>query len=209
MSTEKKADFSDVRAKVDSTEQKAADFSDVSARVDSTEALIGERTYTIEKGDTLSKIAKDHLGRAGAWKQIFDANRDVLDDPDRIFPGRSQLPRADANDVLTHRLPSFPTSFVSRTHHEPIYRLRLIVPLAGSVARPLQEEEEAVVTPPWDQPAPAPARGNPHRHRSPTSITVGNTAPPTSRCSASTFGPVQDIVGEDRPATATMPHRSS
>ena len=99
MSTEKKADFSDVRARVDSTEQKAADFSDVSARVDSTEALIGERTYTIEKGDTLSKIAKEHLGRAGAWKQIFDANRDVLDDPDRIFPGQViKLPPADAND---------------------------------------------------------------------------------------------------------------
>ena len=99
MSTEKKADFSDVSAKVDSTEQKAADFSDVSARVDSTEELIGERTYTIEKGDTLSKIAKEHLGRAGAWKQIFDANRDVLDDPDRIFPGQViKLPPADAND---------------------------------------------------------------------------------------------------------------
>jgi nucleoid-associated protein YgaU len=88
MSTEKKADFSDVTAKVDSTEQKAADFSDVTAKVDSTEEIIGERTYTIEKGDTLSKIAKEQLGQASAWKQIFEANRDVLDDPDRIFPGQ-------------------------------------------------------------------------------------------------------------------------
>ena len=88
MSTEKKADFSDVTAKVDSTEQKAADFSDVAAKIDSTEEIIGERTYTIEKGDTLSKIAKEHLGQASAWKQIFEANRDVLDDPDRIFPGQ-------------------------------------------------------------------------------------------------------------------------
>lgn len=88
MSTEKKADFSDVTAKVDSTEQKAADFSDVTAKVDSTEEIIGERTYTIEKGDTLSKIAKEQLGHASAWKQIFEANRDVLDDPDRIFPGQ-------------------------------------------------------------------------------------------------------------------------
>ena len=54
MSTEKKADFSGVTAKVDSTEQKAADFSGVTAKVDSTEEIIGERTYTIEKGDTLS-----------------------------------------------------------------------------------------------------------------------------------------------------------
>jgi len=98
MSTEKKADFSDVTAKVDSTEQKAADFSDVTAKVDSTEEIIGERTYTIEKGDTLSKIAKEHLGHASAWKQIFEANRDVLDDPDRIFPGQViKLPPVDTS----------------------------------------------------------------------------------------------------------------
>ncbi|HEX7803790.1 MAG TPA: LysM peptidoglycan-binding domain-containing protein [Pseudoxanthomonas sp.] len=98
MSTEKKADFSDVTAKVDSTEQKAADFSDVTAKVDSTEEIIGERTYTIEKGDTLSKIAKEQLGHASAWKQIFEANRDVLDDPDRIFPGQViKLPPADTD----------------------------------------------------------------------------------------------------------------
>lgn len=98
MSTEKKADFSDVTAKVDSTEQKAADFSDVTAKVDSTEEIVGERTYTIEKGDTLSKIAKEQLGHASAWKQIFEANRDVLDDPDRIFPGQViKLPPADAD----------------------------------------------------------------------------------------------------------------
>lgn len=98
MSTEKKADFSDVTAKVDSTEQKAADFSDVTAKVDSTEEIIGERTYTIEKGDTLSKIAKEQLGHASAWKQIFEANRDVLDDPDRIFPGQViKLPPASTD----------------------------------------------------------------------------------------------------------------
>ena len=88
MSTEKKADFSGVSATVDSTEQKAADFSGVSASVDSTEEIVGETTYTIEKGDTLSKIAKEQLGHASAWKQIFEANRDVIDNPDRIFPGQ-------------------------------------------------------------------------------------------------------------------------
>ena len=88
MSTEKKADFSGVTAKVDSTEQKAADFSGVTASVDSTEELVGVTTYTVEKGDSLSKIAKEQLGHASAWKQIFEANRDVLDDPDRIFPGQ-------------------------------------------------------------------------------------------------------------------------
>ena len=96
MSNEKKADFSGVTAKVDSTEQKAADFSGVTAKVDSTEEIIGERSYTIEKGDSLSKIAKEQLGQASAWKQIFEANRDVLDDPDRIFPGQViKLPPAE------------------------------------------------------------------------------------------------------------------
>lgn len=88
MSTEKKADFSGVSATVDSTEQKAADFSGVTASIDSTEEIAGATTYTIEKGDTLSKIAKEQLGHASAWKQIFEANRDVIDDPDRIFPGQ-------------------------------------------------------------------------------------------------------------------------
>ena len=77
-------------AKVTSTEQivEKADFSDVTARVESTEEIVGQQTYTIEKGDTLSKIAKQHFGNANAWKQIFEANRDTLDDPDRIFPGQ-------------------------------------------------------------------------------------------------------------------------
>jgi nucleoid-associated protein YgaU len=90
MSTEKKADFSGVTAKVDTTEQKVekADFSGVTARVDSTEEIAGEQTYTIGKGDTLSKIAKQHYGSANAWKQIFEANRDTIEDPDRIFPGQ-------------------------------------------------------------------------------------------------------------------------
>lgn len=90
MSTEKRADFSDVSATVTSTEQKVekADFSDVTATVTSTEEIVGGQTYTIEKGDTLSKIAKEQLGNSSAWKQIFEANRDVIDDPDRIFPGQ-------------------------------------------------------------------------------------------------------------------------
>ena len=90
MSTEKKADFSGVTASVDSTapQVEKADFSGVTASVDSTAEIIGEQSYTVEKGDTLSKIAKEHLGSANAWKQIFEANRDVIDDPDRIFPGQ-------------------------------------------------------------------------------------------------------------------------
>ncbi|MFK3846763.1 LysM peptidoglycan-binding domain-containing protein [Stenotrophomonas sp. NPDC078853] len=89
MSTEKKADFSGVTGSVDSTAQQVpkADFSGVSASVDSTAEVV-DATYTVEKGDTLSKIAKQHLGDANVWQKIFDANRDQLDDPDRIQPGQ-------------------------------------------------------------------------------------------------------------------------
>jgi nucleoid-associated protein YgaU len=46
------------------------------------------RTYTVKAGDTLSKIAKELLGNASAYPQIFEANRDQLSDPDKIKPGQ-------------------------------------------------------------------------------------------------------------------------
>lgn len=47
-----------------------------------------ERTYTVQSGDTLSKIAKTHLGDANAYMKIFNANKDQLSDPDKIRPGQ-------------------------------------------------------------------------------------------------------------------------
>ena len=46
------------------------------------------RTYTVQSGDTLSKIAKAHLGDANAYMKIFEANKDQLTDPDKIKPGQ-------------------------------------------------------------------------------------------------------------------------
>ena len=46
------------------------------------------RTYTVKPGDTLSKIAQEHLGSASAYTKIFEANRDQLSDPDKIKPGQ-------------------------------------------------------------------------------------------------------------------------
>jgi nucleoid-associated protein YgaU len=46
------------------------------------------QTYTVKSGDTLSKIAKEHLGDANAYMKIFDANKDQLTDPDKIKPGQ-------------------------------------------------------------------------------------------------------------------------
>ena len=45
-------------------------------------------TYTVQKGDTLSKISKQFYGDANKYKKIFDANKDQLKDPDKIQPGQ-------------------------------------------------------------------------------------------------------------------------
>lgn len=44
--------------------------------------------YTIEKGDTLWAIAKTHLGDGNKYNDIFEANREVIKDPDLIYPGQ-------------------------------------------------------------------------------------------------------------------------
>ncbi|MCG7912277.1 MAG: peptidoglycan-binding protein LysM [Candidatus Thiodiazotropha weberae] len=44
--------------------------------------------YTIVSGDTLSAIAKRFLGNASAYPKIFEANREVIKDPNLIYPGQ-------------------------------------------------------------------------------------------------------------------------
>ena len=44
--------------------------------------------HVVEKGETLSKIAKQYYGDATLYAKIFDANKDVLKDPDRIQIGQ-------------------------------------------------------------------------------------------------------------------------
>ena len=48
----------------------------------------GDGTYTVKAGDTLSKIAREKLGDANAYMDIFNANKDQLSDPDKIKPGQ-------------------------------------------------------------------------------------------------------------------------
>ncbi|MEM9741410.1 MAG: peptidoglycan-binding protein LysM [Pseudomonadota bacterium] len=50
--------------------------------------LPGVRYYTIEKGDTLYAIAKEFYGNGMKYPEIFDANREVIEDPDKIYPGQ-------------------------------------------------------------------------------------------------------------------------
>ena len=51
-------------------------------------ATAAAKTYTVQAGDTLSKIAKEHLGNAGSYMKIFELNKDQLSDPDKIKPGQ-------------------------------------------------------------------------------------------------------------------------
>ena len=44
--------------------------------------------YEIKSGDTLSGIAKHFYGDFKLYTKIFDANRDVIGDPDKIYPGQ-------------------------------------------------------------------------------------------------------------------------
>lgn len=45
--------------------------------------------YVIKKGDTLGKIAKEYYGKASAYQRIFEANREVIENPDLIYPGQT------------------------------------------------------------------------------------------------------------------------
>lgn len=60
--------------------------------VDEALAIAGEPPastfYTVKKGDTLSAIAKEQYGNAMKYPVIFEANRPMLSDPDKIYPGQ-------------------------------------------------------------------------------------------------------------------------
>ena len=71
------------------------DFSDVQSGASSTApAAETYEIYEVKSGDSLSRIAKRVYGDGNAWKRIFDANTDVLKDPNKIFPGqRLKIPK--------------------------------------------------------------------------------------------------------------------
>jgi cell envelope opacity-associated protein A len=54
----------------------------------SANAAGGSRTYKVQPGDTLSKIAKQFYGNPNDYNRIFTANRDKLSDPDKIQAGQ-------------------------------------------------------------------------------------------------------------------------
>jgi nucleoid-associated protein YgaU len=62
------------------------DFSNVQSGSSSTAPA--EKIYEVKSGDSLSKIAKQEYGNANEWNRIFEANKDILKDPNKIFPGQ-------------------------------------------------------------------------------------------------------------------------
>ncbi len=44
--------------------------------------------YEVQSGDSLSKIAKEHYGDPMKYNSIFEANKPMLQDPDKIYPGQ-------------------------------------------------------------------------------------------------------------------------
>ena len=73
-------------------EDKEPDFSDVasgsSSSADAPKGQAVTRTYTVVGGDSLSKIAKKIYGDANRWKEVFEANKDTIKNPDLIRPGQ-------------------------------------------------------------------------------------------------------------------------
>lgn len=51
-------------------------------------AEVSGRTYTVKSGDTLWAIAAEMYGSGGKYMKIFEANTDILDNPDKIRPGQ-------------------------------------------------------------------------------------------------------------------------
>ena len=55
----------------------------------------GGQTYTVKSGDNLSKISKQFYGDPNEYMRIFYANRDKLNDPDKIQIGQQLAIPAD------------------------------------------------------------------------------------------------------------------
>ena len=49
----------------------------------------GNRTYVVQRGDTLFSIARKFYKSSARWKEIRDANKKKTDDPEKLEPGES------------------------------------------------------------------------------------------------------------------------
>jgi nucleoid-associated protein YgaU len=88
--------FDSIFDRKDKSPESKPDFSNVSSGGSSTAVAASQstgsiglrKTYVVVKGDSLSKIAKREYGDANKWRTIFEANKDLINDPDLIYPGQ-------------------------------------------------------------------------------------------------------------------------
>jgi nucleoid-associated protein YgaU len=83
-----KPDFGNVSSGTSSTSREIPKPTPAPGPLPPTGSAPGGKTYEIQKGDTLSAIAQRHYGKASEWRRIHEANRDVIKDPDKIYPGQ-------------------------------------------------------------------------------------------------------------------------
>lgn len=71
----------------------------------------GEATHTVKAGDNLSKIAAEYLGDSTRWKEIYEANKDIISNPNAIYVGQTlTIPSTD--EPATPDEPVCPTLFL-------------------------------------------------------------------------------------------------
>jgi nucleoid-associated protein YgaU len=81
-------DTQETREKILLAVGNVAGIARVEDRIDVTNPEPEARYYTVEKGDTLSKISKKEYGDPNRYAIIFEANKPMLTHPDKIYPGQ-------------------------------------------------------------------------------------------------------------------------
>jgi nucleoid-associated protein YgaU len=83
-----KAPSQEVREKMILAAGNVAGVASVEDAVETPEPPAEPVFHTVEKGDTLWKIAERTLGSGARYPEVFEANRPMLSDPDKIYPGQ-------------------------------------------------------------------------------------------------------------------------
>ena len=82
------------RVEADLPDEPAAEGDKPKLESASVSSSSGPVFHDVQKGDTLSAIAKKYLGDANKYMAIFEANKPMLTDPDKIYPGQKlRIPR--------------------------------------------------------------------------------------------------------------------